>query len=430
MKLAIVTPVARSSAISAISSVIIRGLTLDGHHVAVIASESVVHTPDQVLEFPSSPVHFSSPDAHETLATSDVVVYQVSNHYPDHEGAITLLDLFPGVVCLHDFFLGDLFAGWAARNRLAADDVLDRWYGSRVQQRFWKWQRDPSGLAEAVASAPMTEWICSKAVAVFTHSGWGIERVLGSCPGSVWSFPLCHPKTLPAARDMHVASMNDHVRRRVILTFGHIVINKCVEVVIDAIGWNRDLMEAITYRVVGPVATEYRHSLADRATKRGVRIEFTGEVTDDQLMDEIARADVVVALRWPATAAASASVIEALWSGKPTVVTDTGWYRELPDDVVYKISVAGGPKELSDRIRSLLLHTDTNDRQHLARMQFAHTHFNCDTYYQNVQQFITNIYPSILTQNAMRIVIHPLREWQVCSKTINVPQSWKIFSHI
>jgi len=53
----------------------------------------------------------------------------------------------------------------------------------------------------------------------------------------------------------------------------------------------------------------------------------------------MAACDVLVNLRYPTMGETSGSVIRALSLGKPLVVSDVGWFSELPDDVVLKVPV-------------------------------------------------------------------------------------------
>ena len=53
----------------------------------------------------------------------------------------------------------------------------------------------------------------------------------------------------------------------------------------------------------------------------------------------MAACDVLVNLRYPTMGETSGSVIRALSLGKPLVVSDVGWFSELPDDAVLKVPV-------------------------------------------------------------------------------------------
>jgi glycosyltransferase involved in cell wall biosynthesis len=53
----------------------------------------------------------------------------------------------------------------------------------------------------------------------------------------------------------------------------------------------------------------------------------------------MAACDVLVNLRYPTMGETSGSVLRGLSLGKPLVVSDVGWFAELPDDVVLKVPV-------------------------------------------------------------------------------------------
>ena len=53
----------------------------------------------------------------------------------------------------------------------------------------------------------------------------------------------------------------------------------------------------------------------------------------------MAACDVLVNLRYPTMGETSGSVIRALTLGKALVVSDVGWFSELPDDAVLKVPV-------------------------------------------------------------------------------------------
>ena len=53
----------------------------------------------------------------------------------------------------------------------------------------------------------------------------------------------------------------------------------------------------------------------------------------------MAACDAIVGLRSPTMGETSGSAIRALSLGKPLVVSDVGWFAELPDDVAIKVPV-------------------------------------------------------------------------------------------
>ena len=62
-------------------------------------------------------------------------------------------------------------------------------------------------------------------------------------------------------------------------------------------------------------------------------------VPEERLWSLMAACDVLVNLRSPTMGETSGSVIRGLSLGKPMLVSDVGWFSELPDDVALKIPV-------------------------------------------------------------------------------------------
>jgi len=62
-------------------------------------------------------------------------------------------------------------------------------------------------------------------------------------------------------------------------------------------------------------------------------------VPEERLWSLMAACDVLVNLRYPTMGETSGSVIRALSLGKALVVSDVGWFAELPEHVVLKVPV-------------------------------------------------------------------------------------------
>jgi glycosyltransferase involved in cell wall biosynthesis len=62
-------------------------------------------------------------------------------------------------------------------------------------------------------------------------------------------------------------------------------------------------------------------------------------VEEERLWSLMAACDVCVNLRSPTMGETSGSVIRQLSLGKPVVVSDVGWFAELPDEVALKVPV-------------------------------------------------------------------------------------------
>jgi glycosyltransferase involved in cell wall biosynthesis len=84
-----------------------------------------------------------------------------------------------------------------------------------------------------------------------------------------------------------------------------------------------------------------RIQLGPRLERLGLRagqdVLVLGHVTDADFWGLLARSDICVSLRWPTLGETSASVVRALGLGRCVVVSDVGWYAELPDGVAARV---------------------------------------------------------------------------------------------
>jgi glycosyltransferase involved in cell wall biosynthesis len=85
--------------------------------------------------------------------------------------------------------------------------------------------------------------------------------------------------------------------------------------------------------------------LAGSRSARLERIHFPDGVShepyvpEDRLWSLMAACDAIIGLRSPTMGETSGTAIRALSLGKPLVVSDVGWFSELPDDAALKVPV-------------------------------------------------------------------------------------------
>jgi glycosyltransferase involved in cell wall biosynthesis len=318
------------------ANLVSRSLVAFGHDVTVIRSESEAFLSNETHDFPVPVVAWNdSAEVSHLLAESDAVIYQIGNHYAYHMGCMKWLPEFPGVVCLHDYFLSNLFFGWLEKNLPEAGIILNNWYGPEVARAFFNFKSGDELIENTRIASPLTEWVCSMATGVIAHSSWDIDRVINSCGGPVAVVPLAYDTHYKL--DDVPSKISDHSRFR-ILTIGHVNFNKRAESVIAAIGSSTVLRDYAVYRMAGEIQPEIRQRLVSLAKELKVNLTISGQVSDHDLVEAIQEADVVSCLRFPVLESASASAIEAMLYGKPTMVTAAGFYDEIPDGFVMKVN--------------------------------------------------------------------------------------------
>lgn len=379
MKLVMFTPGLRASAIGRMACIVVRELVAKGVDVVVVRCESEGYLKRTAHAFPATTIAWTDESVvAEAVNAADMVVYHVGDNFHFHEGALSWLDRSPGVVCLHDFFLGHLFMGWAMDRKDEARTILRSYYGEGADERFFEATKKHSFINEMAGVMPCTEWLCAKADAVVTHSSWGVQRVLDGCGGPVRTVPLAYEAASPAEKVIALdARLLGQFR---ILTVGHANANKRMESVIRAIGGSRQLRNTVVYRHVGYMNPPTLLLLSELASGLGVDFVSSGELDDASLEQAFGWADAVSCLRYPSLEAASASAIEAMLYGKPVVVSDGGFYQEIPDDCCTRIDNDDEVVSLRDALERLSSDAGLRTRQGERAREWATKTFRADAY--------------------------------------------------
>ncbi len=357
MNLLFFTPAASSSAIGRVTQLVGRELMASGHAVTIVRTEDYALLGASPHQFGTKMVGWDDTKGVFRVARdADAIVYQIGDSFPFHRGCLEWLPSLPGIVCLHDYFLGNLFRGWAGARWMAAKAILQSCYGEDAAASYFAYDNPADYIEGTREKAPMTEWIAAMATGVITHSSWDIQRVVRSCPGPVEVIPLAYdkPNVSPTTGSCSGSGPVDSSvgpDDMLILTIGRVNANKRIDSVLRAIGTAPQLQHKAILRLVGHIESDVQARLSALAHSLRVRLLISGEVDDATLAHAIERADVVCCLRFPPLEAASASTIEAMLCGKAVIVTDTGFYRELPDDCVCKVS---SNQEVSDLQKTLV----------------------------------------------------------------------------
>ena len=263
---------------------------------------------------------------------ADVALYHVGNDPEAHGWIVEALRRRSGVVVLHDFVLHHLVAGLTighkdgpgylaamerdagVAGRLIAHGVLD----GRVAP-IWETRPD---------EFPLVGEILSQATGLIVHSRYVERRARESgYHGPVWR--IQHPAwpvdgVTPAAVD----------GRPVFGCFGHLNASKRLPQLLEAFALVRARHPNAKLLLVGPVSPRF-----DAERLRGEGVERIDYVSEQELWSLMAACDACISLRAPTMGETSGSVIRALSLGRPLVVSDLGWFSELPDEVALKVPV-------------------------------------------------------------------------------------------
>jgi glycosyltransferase involved in cell wall biosynthesis len=266
---------------------------------------------------------------------TDVALYHVGNSPEAHGWIVDALQRRPGVVVLHDFVLHHLVAGLTIGRgqsrryieamhqdagvigRLLAHGVVDH-----VLPPIWE---------ERAQDYPLAWEVLKHAQAVICHSRYveRMARVYGY-EGPIRVIPMpAWPAVEPGGR------LLPEGRFPVIVCCGHLNAAKRIPQLLKAFERVRRAFPDALLVLAGSAARALR--LDEVAAEDGIlRLEYQAE---EDLWRVLADCDVSVSLRWPTMGETSGIAIRTLSLGTPLVVSDAGWFAELPDSVAAKVPV-------------------------------------------------------------------------------------------
>ncbi len=260
---------------------------------------------------------------------ADICLYHVGNDAEAHGWIVEALRRRSGVVVLHDFVLHHLvvgltFARGDAAGYLAAMEreggLVGRLLAYAVLDNKLPplWETRPEDF-------PLAGEVLDHATALVVHSHYveGRAREVGfrgpivRIPHPAWPVPQLEPA---------------HVEGDPLYgCFGHLNESKRIEELVTAFGRLRERRPGARLLLVGALTTR----LARLELPEGV--VHRDYVPETELWSLMAACDAIVSLRSPTMGETSGSAIRALSLGKPLVVSDVGWFAELPGDAVLKV---------------------------------------------------------------------------------------------
>ena len=262
---------------------------------------------------------------------ADIALYHVGNDAEAHGWIVEALRRRPGVVVLHDFVLHHLVvgltfargdsAGYLAAmeregglvGRLLAYAVLD----NKLPPL---WETRPEDF-------PLAGEVLDHATGLIVHSRYverraresGFRGPIALIPHPAWPLPEIQPADVGGVP--------------LYGCFGHLNETKRIAELVSAFERVRERRPGARLLLVGSLAVR----LSRLELPEGV--EHREYVPEDELWSLMAACDAIVSLRSPTMGETSGSAIRALSLGKPLVVSDVGWFAELPADAVVKVPV-------------------------------------------------------------------------------------------
>jgi glycosyltransferase involved in cell wall biosynthesis len=288
-------------------------------------------------------------------------VFQLGNNVEFHLDVYRAAYLTQALIVLHDLALDDFVRGLKA-----AGEPLG-YMAAREAARLAPTLRMDDAVLNEPMRAPWAAHVARRASGIIVHADFG-RRYLEEAGCRTPIFVVPHPavedpkafeEATPRARELR-ESMRARGARHLVVAAGDINEAKCLDALAAA---SAQLGDDTAVVIVGRRIEGYDVDRVIEAAGAAQRVAVHADVDDGDFLAWLLAADVVVDLRYPHRGEVSGSLARSMQAGRPSIVSATGTYNDVPDDAVIRISRGpADPVELSAAIRSLLEDDDLRER--------------------------------------------------------------------
>jgi glycosyltransferase involved in cell wall biosynthesis len=291
-------------------------------------------------------------------APGRIAVYQLGNHAGHHAEIYDLARRHAGVAVLHEYVLHDL-----VRDRALAEGGPRAWReelryalgrsGDRLAASL-----DAGGEQPSPFAWPLFERVVDASLGVIVHSRAARDRVVRSRPlARVHVVPLALPPMpeLSAGAAALRQELDIPAHATVLGAFGVAAGAKRLDVVVRAFGRLARARPDCLLLVAGPDSPRIVQEGGGIPSAVASRVRVLDRVSIDRLLAAMAATDVAINLRFPTGGETSSTCLRLLGLGCAVVVSDAGWFAEIPDDCCAKVPHDSLEEPMLDAILETLL---------------------------------------------------------------------------
>lgn len=268
----------------------------------------------------------------------DAIIYHMGNSTA-HCQIWDVAQQLPGIIVLHDLVVHHFMLQYYATHRHdipSYQQLVTQHYGAtgeRVATRMLRGVFD-----DAVFAMPLCQPILANATALMSHSQYVVDAVHTLTPQLPTAVVPMGVPLLPAIDVTHLRTpLNFGADAFVMASFGHVNPYKRTDQVLRALRTLRRAGINAHYVIVGSISPNVALDTLVRRTGTSGAVHVTGYVSASEFNAYVALADVCINLRHPTAGETSASLLRLLAAGKPTFVTASGSFNEIPSTAVIHV---------------------------------------------------------------------------------------------
>jgi len=322
------------------------------HHLAVFTRDPERSSAALRCGLPLHRYRDFEPSAHQ------VAIYQLGNHAGHHAAIYDRALRHPGIVVLHEHVLHDL-----VRDRALSTG------GPRAYAEELRYALGRSGerLAAALAAGgeqpspydwPLFERVVDASLGVIVHNQSARDRVLASRPiARIQVAPLALAP--PGDFANRAAALREELEiapgAPVIGAFGVAAATKRLDLVLRTFARVAAARPDCVLLVAGPDSPRFLRERAGLAPELAERVRALDRVSIERLQAAMAATDVALNLRHPTGGETSSTCLRLLGLSRAVVVSDSGWFAEIPDDCCVKVPADALEEATLDAVLEMLL---------------------------------------------------------------------------
>lgn len=294
---------------------------------------------------------------------AEAVFVNIGNAWPFHAGFLRMIQRLPTIVVLHDMAIQEMCFDAIWQGLLPQEiyfESVKKWHGQagvNAAKMVLKHQLSAGALAHTY---PGFELTLTQAVSVIAHSSVAQQRVdaVADIPTYLLDLPFRPSRERPGVFRAPLGPLR-------LVQFGYTGPNRRIESVLRTLATLKDEMD-FRFDVMGKLWDQ--SYLVDLVENLGLqsRVKFHGFVDESFLDQMLQQAHLVFNLRSPTMGEASGSQLRIWNACAASVVTNLGWYADLPDETVFKINPDREAEELKSIVRSLYADPSRGNRKALA----------------------------------------------------------------
>lgn len=288
------------------------------------------------------------------LNKADMTFYNLGNDFNFHNEIWNVLQAYPGIVILHDTNLFDFFVAYYHRKtngKIEFIEILRKYYGNNVINdvtNYWK------GVVEhefMVNKYPLTELAVENAKGIIIHNITKFNQLKDKFMLPCYYLPLPNkPSNLSLKKLTNEATYN-------LIIFGYIGTNRRIDSILKAFS-ESEYKDFFRLSIIGRLWDKDYVSLLINKFNLQDKVNVLGFISEEQLHQELIKADFAFNLRYPSMGEASSCQLKIWEYSLPSMVTMIDDYINLPTEAVVHISLENELEDIKNTLADFIKHRD------------------------------------------------------------------------